>query len=84
MSVYEFQDGALSPPEQEDMFSTAPCSPWEGPEWDNVIVETARSGALTCGGFLSKWAYTTVKEPRTTLSHLLYLGYNGDPSLCFT
>lgn len=43
------------------MFSTAPSSPWEGSEWEHVLVETTRSGALTRSGFLAKWAYTTMK-----------------------
>jgi len=77
------QDGTLSAAEQEDMFSTAPCSPWEGAEWEHVLVETAHAGGLTRPGFLAKWAYTTMKDPRLTLAHVLYLGYKGDPALLF-
>lgn len=43
------------------MFSTAPCNPWEGQDWVNVLVETARSGALTLSGFLAKWSYMAMK-----------------------
>lgn len=78
------QDGALSAHEQEELFSTAPGSPWEGGEWEHVLVESSRAGgALTRSGFLAKWAYTSMKQPRVALAYVLYLGYKGDPALLF-
>uniref|UniRef100_A0A061RX14 Ras homolog gene family, member T1 n=1 Tax=Tetraselmis sp. GSL018 TaxID=582737 RepID=A0A061RX14_9CHLO len=77
------RDGALSAHELELVFSTAPFNPWALPEWDRVLAETGSSGALTFKGFLAKWAYMTMKEPRTSLANILYLGYRGDPSQLF-
>jgi Ras family protein T1 len=60
------------------------CSPWEGDEYERVVVEATPSGALTLSGFLAKWAYTTAVNPRHTLAYLLYLGYEGDPNQLFS
>lgn len=37
-------------------------------------METSRKGLISLNGFLAKWAYTTVEDPRKTLAHALYLG----------
>ena len=43
----------------------------------------SRSGGLTVNGFLAKWAVMAAAAPRKTLAHLLYLGYEDDPSALF-
>eukprot|EP00887_Chlorella_sp_A99_P007934 scaffold12.g7934.t1 len=71
-------DGVLSAREREEAFSTAPRDPWEGPEYEGLLVETSRKGLVTLSGFLSLWAYTTAQDPRKTLAYALYLGYPDD------
>ncbi len=44
-------------------------------------METSRKGLITLNGFLSKWAYTTAMDPRTTLAYALYLGCAEEPPL---
>lgn len=75
-------DGALRPAELDDLFSTAPESPWlEYPYKDaankNVL------GGLTLEGFLSEWALMTLLDPTSSLAYLIYIGYTGDPSAAF-
>ncbi|BDA51482.1 mitochondrial Rho GTPase 2 [Coccomyxa sp. Obi] len=81
-------DGRLSPSEQDDMFACAPSRPWEGPEYEGLLVEGEAPGqgddrSLTKRGFLSKWAFTTAIDPRAMLEHFLLLGFRGDPASLF-
>ncbi|CAL8465634.1 g5170 [Coccomyxa elongata] len=81
-------DGRLSASEQDDMFACAPSRPWEGPEYEGLLVEGEDPGpgdtrGLTRPGFLSKWAFTTAIDPRAMLEYFLLLGYRGDPALLF-
>ncbi|PIA44822.1 hypothetical protein AQUCO_01700429v1 [Aquilegia coerulea] len=70
-------DGALRPAELDDLFSTAPESPWnESPYKD--AAETTVVGGLSLDGFLSKWSLMTLLEPAKSLANLIYLGYTGD------
>ncbi|KAF5188937.1 Mitochondrial rho gtpase [Thalictrum thalictroides] len=70
-------DGALRPAELDDVFSTAPESPWnEAPYKD--AAETTVVGGLSLDGFLSKWSLMTLLEPAKSLANLIYLGYTGD------
>ncbi|TXG63639.1 hypothetical protein EZV62_010633 [Acer yangbiense] len=72
-------DGAVRPAELEDLFLTAPESPWrEAPYKDSA--ETTAMGNLTLNGFLSEWALMTLVDPRRSLANLIYIGYGGDPA----
>ncbi|KAL5792946.1 hypothetical protein ACOSP7_001540 [Xanthoceras sorbifolium] len=72
-------DGAVRPAELEDLFLTAPESPWgEAPYKDSA--EATAMGNLTLNGFLSEWALMTLLDPRRSLANLIYIGYGGDPA----
>ncbi|KAM0947780.1 putative small GTPase, EF-hand domain, EF-hand domain pair, EF hand associated, type-1, MIRO [Dioscorea sansibarensis] len=76
-------DGALRSAELEDLFSTAPESPWaESPYKD--AAEKNVLGGLTLNGFLSEWALMTLLDPASSLANLVYIGYTGDPASAFT
>ncbi|CAI9297232.1 unnamed protein product [Lactuca saligna] len=76
------KDGALQDSELDEMFSTAPESPWnEAPYKDSV--ERTELGDLTLSGFLSQWDLMTLIDPPQSLAYLIYLGYTGDPATAF-
>lgn len=75
-------DCALRPQQLEELFSTAPSSPWTELTYSDVA-ETNQVGGLTLNGFLSLWALMTMLEPRKSLSHLIYIGYPDNPSSAF-
>ncbi|CAN4091538.1 unnamed protein product [Withania somnifera] len=69
------QDGVLRNSELDDLFSTAPESPWgETPYKD--AVERTPLGGLSLSAFLSEWALMTLLEPDQSLANLTYIGYN--------
>eukprot|EP00126_Sphaerothecum_destruens_P008364 Sdes_comp20184_c0_seq1m13447 len=70
-------DGALSPKELAELFSTSPGNPWNMEA--NSCVTTA-AGWITLQGFLAQWSMTTLVDVRTTLEYLAYLGYPDDSS----
>lgn len=72
-------DGALNPAELEDLFSTAPESPWDEAPYKDAAERTALGG-LSLDGFLSEWALMTVLDPICSVENLIYCGYAGDPS----
>ncbi|XP_047337722.1 mitochondrial Rho GTPase 1-like [Impatiens glandulifera] len=72
-------DGTLRPAELEDLFSTAPESPWDEVPYVDASEKTALGG-LTIEGFLSKWALMTLLDPRRSVEYLTYIGYDGDLS----
>uniref|UniRef100_A0A1D1Y008 Mitochondrial Rho GTPase n=1 Tax=Anthurium amnicola TaxID=1678845 RepID=A0A1D1Y008_9ARAE len=75
-------DGALRPAELDDLFSTAPESPWdEGPCKD--AAEKNVLGGLSLEGFLSEWALMTLLDPASSLANLIYVGYTGVPASAF-
>ncbi|XP_064995992.1 mitochondrial Rho GTPase 1-like isoform X2 [Musa acuminata AAA Group] len=75
-------DGALRPAELDDLFSTAPESPWsEAPYKD--AAEKNVLGGLSLEGFLSEWALMTLQDPAASLANLIYIGYTGDPASAF-
>ncbi|XP_073009017.1 mitochondrial Rho GTPase 1-like [Typha latifolia] len=76
-------DGALRTAELDDLFSTAPESPWsaEGPYKD--AAERNVLGGLSLEGFLSQWALMTLLDPASSLANLIYIGYAGDPASAF-
>ncbi|CAN1271069.1 Mitochondrial Rho GTPase 2 [Linum perenne] len=71
--------GALRPAELDELFSTAPESPWSGAPYKDAA-ETTSQGNLTLKGFLSEWALMTLLDPRRSLANLIYIGYNGNPA----
>lgn len=78
-------DGAVRPAELEDLFLTAPESPWDEAPYKDAA-ETTALGNLTLKGFVSKWTLMTLLDPRRSLANLIYVGYGGDPAaaLCVT
>uniref|UniRef100_A0A5B7BEV4 Putative Mitochondrial Rho GTPase 1 n=1 Tax=Davidia involucrata TaxID=16924 RepID=A0A5B7BEV4_DAVIN len=72
-------DGSLRPPELEDLFSTAPESPWNEAPYREAAEKTALGG-LSLDGFLSEWALMTHLDPIRSVEYLIYIGYAGDPS----
>ncbi|XP_022758210.1 mitochondrial Rho GTPase 2-like [Durio zibethinus] len=72
-------DGSLQPSELDDIFVTAPESPWTvGPYVD--AAERTYQGNLTLNGFLSEWAMMTSLDPACSLANLICIGYGGDPT----
>ncbi|GLT52741.1 hypothetical protein SLA2020_260630 [Shorea laevis] len=70
-------DGSLRPAELDDIFVTAPESPWgEGPY--AYAAETTAQGSITLNGFLSEWALMTALNPTYSLANLIYIGYGRD------
>ncbi|KAI7730100.1 hypothetical protein M8C21_033306 [Ambrosia artemisiifolia] len=72
-------DGALNAHELEDLFSTAPESPWNEAPYANAAEKNALGG-LSLDGFLSEWAFMTILDPVLSVENLIYIGYAGDPS----
>ncbi|GMG99715.1 hypothetical protein Nepgr_001555 [Nepenthes gracilis] len=73
-------DGALRPTDlDDDLFSTAPDSPWNEAPYKDAGPTTALGG-LYLDGFLSKWALMTLIDPAKCLEYLKYLTYDGDAS----
>lgn len=72
-------DGALNANELEDVFSTAPESPWSEPPFEDAA-EKNDLGGISLDGFLSEWALMTLLDPVRSVENLIYIGYAGDPS----
>ncbi|PKA50458.1 Rac-like GTP-binding protein ARAC3 [Apostasia shenzhenica] len=75
-------DGALQPADIDDLFSTAPESPWSDYPYKDAA-ERNVLGGLSFEGFLSEWALMTVLDPVSSLANLVYIGYTSDPTLAF-
>lgn len=76
------EDGSLALRESEiiaEMDETTPERIWSGPHWNYVLVGNSHPGRVTLEGFLCKWKYSMLIEPKATLKQLLYLGWNGGP-----
>ncbi|KAH0908596.1 hypothetical protein HID58_031917 [Brassica napus] len=73
------QDNNLKPQEIEDLFSTAPESPWKEAPYEGAAEKTALGG-LSSDSFLSLWSLMTLLEPARSVEHLIYIGFQGDPS----
>ncbi|XP_022719377.1 mitochondrial Rho GTPase 1-like isoform X1 [Durio zibethinus] len=72
-------DNNLRPIEVEDVFSTAPESPWSDAPYKDAAEKTALGG-LSLDAFLSEWALMTLLDPACSLEYLICIGYPGDPS----
>ncbi|XP_076053161.1 mitochondrial Rho GTPase isoform X2 [Oratosquilla oratoria] len=69
------QDGALSPQELVDLFSTCPVMPW-GPDVSHSV-HVNEKGWITLQGFLAQWTLWTSLDVHRTLEYLAYLGFCG-------
>ncbi|KAJ8751953.1 hypothetical protein K2173_000699 [Erythroxylum novogranatense] len=82
-ATYEIYDGDydnnLRPAELEDVFSTAPESPWDEAPYKDAAEKTALGG-LSISAFLSKWALMVLLDPSHAVENLIYLNYPGDPA----
>lgn len=70
-------DGTLRSNEVEDIFSTAPESPWDEAPYRDAAEKTV-VGGWSFDGFLSMWSLMTLLEPAKSLAYLMYLNYPGD------
>ncbi|KAL5068724.1 hypothetical protein RYX36_019611 [Vicia faba] len=68
----------LRPCELEELFSTAPESPWIGNPYEDAAERNAFQG-LSLDAFLSEWALMALLNPTFSVENLIYLGYSGDP-----
>ncbi|XP_004495731.1 mitochondrial Rho GTPase 1 [Cicer arietinum] len=73
------RDGMLRPREIEELFSTAPESPWIGNPYEDAAERNA-FGGLSLDAFLSEWALMTLLNPAFSVENLIYIGYPSDPS----
>ncbi|CAN7089643.1 unnamed protein product [Brassica rapa subsp. narinosa] len=71
-------DNNLRPQEIEDLFSTAPESPWKEAPYEDAAERTA-IGGLSSDAFLSLWSLMTLLEPARSVEHLICIGFQGDP-----
>ncbi|KAI4349984.1 hypothetical protein L6164_010517 [Bauhinia variegata] len=72
-------DGVLRPRELEELFSTAPESPWNEAPYEDAA-EKNTFGEISLDAFLSQWALMTLLNPAYSVENLIYIGYAGDPS----
>ncbi|KAJ8772033.1 hypothetical protein K2173_027210 [Erythroxylum novogranatense] len=72
-------DNNLRPAELEDVFSTAPESPWDEVTYKDAAEKTALGG-LSMNAFLAEWALMTLLDPSRAVENLIYLNYPGDPA----
>lgn len=69
----EDNDGYMSPPELQNLFSTCPMMPW-GPDVNNTVC-TNHNGWISLHGYLAQWELTTLLDVPRTIEYLAYLGY---------
>ncbi|XP_058774841.1 mitochondrial Rho GTPase 1-like [Vicia villosa] len=72
-------DKVLQPSELEELFSTAPESPWIENPYKDALGRNA-CGGISVDSFLSEWALMTLLNPTFSMENLVYIGYPGDPS----
>lgn len=53
-------------------------NPALGAQWERLLFSVAPVGHLTLQGFLSKWNYFMLLDPKSCLKQILYLGFNND------
>ncbi|KZV32415.1 mitochondrial Rho GTPase 1 [Dorcoceras hygrometricum] len=71
------KDGVLRNSELEDLFSTAPESPWDETPYKDAVERTPLRG-VSLSGFLSEWALMTLLDPAQSIANLIYIGFNCD------
>ncbi|KAL0459542.1 UNVERIFIED_CONTAM: Mitochondrial Rho GTPase 1 [Sesamum latifolium] len=69
------KDGVLRESELEDLFSTAPESPWHEAPYKDAVGRTPLRG-ISLSGFLSEWALMTSLDPAQSIANLIYIGYH--------
>ncbi|KAK4407129.1 Mitochondrial Rho GTPase 1 [Sesamum angolense] len=69
------KDGVLRESELEDLFSTAPESPWNEAPYKDAVGRTPLRG-ISLSGFLSEWALMTSLDPAQSIANLIYIGYH--------
>jgi len=57
---------------------TSPERMWTGPLWERLFVSAAPVGHVTLQGFLSKWHYAMLIDPKSCLKQLLYMGWSNE------
>ncbi|GFG31580.1 hypothetical protein Cfor_10413 [Coptotermes formosanus] len=67
------KDGALSPAEVDNLFSTCPSPLW-GPDVHRTVLTNSK-GWITLQGFMSQWVLVTLLDLPRALEYLAYLGY---------
>ncbi|GAX79606.1 hypothetical protein CEUSTIGMA_g7047.t1 [Chlamydomonas eustigma] len=68
-------DGLLTPGQYAELCGTIPQ---QGDSWDHQLaVHCAMEGGVPLESFLLKWHYKMAVDPRTAVTHLLYLGFGG-------
>lgn len=72
-------DGALSPSELDDLFSTSPGNPWRAQGFPDTTI-TDDQGRVTLQGWLAQWSMTTLLDPKLTLNYMAYLGFSSSPA----
>lgn len=62
-------DGALSQPELDEVFSTSPGNPWRAQGFPDTTI-TDEQGRVSLQGWLAQWSMTTLLDPKLTLNYL--------------
>ncbi|BAT95603.1 hypothetical protein VIGAN_08236000 [Vigna angularis var. angularis] len=73
------KDLTLRPAEVDNLFDTAPESPWNNAPYKDAAEKTD-TGYISLNGFLSQWALMTLLDPKLSLANLIYIGYKGNPA----
>ncbi|XP_063226187.1 mitochondrial Rho GTPase isoform X1 [Bacillus rossius redtenbacheri] len=68
------KDGALSPKEIDNLFSSCPAPLW-GPDFHRTVTTNAH-GWITLNGFICQWVLVTLLDLSRALEYFAYLGYN--------
>ncbi|XP_027934645.1 mitochondrial Rho GTPase 2 [Vigna unguiculata] len=76
------KDLTLQPAEVDNLFDTAPESPWNNAPYKDAAEKTDM-GYISLNGFLSQWALMTLLDPKLSLANLIYIGYKGNPAAAF-
>ena len=74
-------DGGLNESELSALFAPTPGLPssWIESSFPSCTVRND-AGHVTLQGWLAQWSMTTVREPKTTLAYLAYLGFEPSDS----
>ncbi|EFJ45963.1 hypothetical protein VOLCADRAFT_118238, partial [Volvox carteri f. nagariensis] len=81
-TLYDARDeGMLSWEQLQGLFSTAPSLPteWQNERVNRLMVCGTYGAVHNMDAFIARWRYCALTDPRATLAHLLYLGYEGSP-----
>ncbi|XP_004495205.1 mitochondrial Rho GTPase 2-like [Cicer arietinum] len=76
------KDQLLRPEEVDNLFDSAPESPWNNFPYKDAA-EATDMGYLSYNGFLSQWALMTSLDPQYALANLVYIGYRSKPEAVF-